>query len=221
MVIAHELNALDFVQHGIKREALYYLLLSRARWFARRNAEWSGYKYAVPSQHKGAYDSLHVIGDKKGGASSLLLSRRPELLDLFVRAVDVPVHVVHVTRHPLDNISTYARKNQGGDFRAAVRHHFERCEAVQRARRNFPDRQWIDLALEDFIESPEPKLKALCEFLSVSAPSDYLRDCAEVVFDSPSETRGEVSWPNEQLEFVRQEAESYDFLERYQITLEQ
>jgi len=51
MVIAHELNALDFVQHGIKREALYYLLLSRARWFARRNAEWSGYKYAVPPQH--------------------------------------------------------------------------------------------------------------------------------------------------------------------------
>jgi len=70
IVIAHELHALESIRTGASKPQLFYQILERSRWFSRRGGEWDVYKYDVPSQHKGEFTTLRVIGDKKGGAST-------------------------------------------------------------------------------------------------------------------------------------------------------
>jgi len=221
MVIAHELHSLRYVSEGVTREELCYLLLSRARWFARRGAETNqhiektGYKYAVPSQHQGTCSTLRVIGDKRGGGTSSFLLEHPYLLSRLQCLVEIPVKVVHVTRHPLDNISTLARKHYDSNVDAAIGQYFRLFEGVQQAEMHTPDGDWKTLAHEDLILSSENTLREVCSFLGVESPEDYLRDCSEIVFDRPSHSRDKVAYTPDQLARIRQEASLSPFLNRY------
>ena len=51
-----------------------------------------------------------MIGDKKGGKSTLRLGERPELLDRLAATVAVPVKIIQVVRNPYDNIATMHRR---------------------------------------------------------------------------------------------------------------
>ncbi|MFW6087995.1 MAG: sulfotransferase, partial [Myxococcota bacterium] len=79
-VISHELNALAYVRRGFRREQLFALILDRDQWFSHQGREWTGFDYSVEGLWQGHHDRLRVIGDKKGGASTLLLERDPTLL---------------------------------------------------------------------------------------------------------------------------------------------
>ena len=49
-----------------------------------------------------------VIGDKKGGTTSLLLANQKnmESLEKIGQIVQIPMKFIHVTRNPFDNIAT-------------------------------------------------------------------------------------------------------------------
>ncbi len=70
IVIAHEFNALRFIQSDCDRNQLFIKLLLRSRKFTKTGRRWNGYKYTVPNQWHGCYRKLKVIGDKKGGIGS-------------------------------------------------------------------------------------------------------------------------------------------------------
>src|SRR5829696_1667506 len=70
MVVAHELNALRYVQAGFSRLQLFSLLLVSDRKFEAHGRTWGRYEYRVPGQWQGRWRRLRVIGDKKGGAST-------------------------------------------------------------------------------------------------------------------------------------------------------
>ena len=215
IVIAHAFHTLQHLKPDLSEQELYYLLLSRARWFARRNARWSGYKYAVPSQYKGEYSTLRVIGDKKGGGTSAILVRNPELLGALRELLSVPVNVIHVTRHPLDNISTLARKDRGSDVDEGIDLYFQLCEGVRRARRQTADEHWLTLPLEEFIWSTQVHLTKTCSFLEVESPEEYIRDCSDIVFDTPSRSREKIAFTPSQLSRIQREAKSFSFLDDY------
>jgi len=214
MVIAHELHALDLVERGFKRKALYYLLLSRSRLFAKGTPEWSGYKYAVPGQFKGEYETLRVIGDKKGGSSIVLLGRHPELLDCLMETVSVEVKIIHVTRNPLDNIPTMAAKNLGDQsyLDEAIEKYFSMCDIAEKICSRVSNSNWINVSLEKFIYRPEKNIKTLCKKLGLNCSEKYLKDCSSVVFDSPSRTRNTVSWSKEKIDNIRNRTHQYDLL---------
>ena len=65
ILIAHELDALGYVEHHFGRAQLYALLLERDQVFASMGRKWMGYDYVVPNQFQGRWSRLRVIGDKR------------------------------------------------------------------------------------------------------------------------------------------------------------
>ncbi len=215
MVIAYELNALKYTRADFSERALYYLLLRRSRAFARRGAKSAGYSYYVPGQHNGTFEApLRVIGDKKGGASSGILSRDPKALDHMRSVVSSPVKIIHMMRHPLDNISTISRKHGLTPMQAA-NYYFELCRTVQQAKEETEAEDWFEMCLESFVEDPATHLRQLCAFLGQDASSDYIESCAGIVFDSPSTSRDKIEWPEDVLERVKTGILAVDSLRKY------
>lgn len=217
-IVAHELDALGAVEEGVSAKQLFFQLLARSRWFKRRGAKWSGYRYAVPSQYKGEFTSLKVIGDKKGGESTTHLRRNPDLLRRLWHAVERPIHVLHVKRHPLDNISTIARKDYDGDLDSAIDHYFRDCATVRAVREQTAEQDWMnwhDLIQEDFIADTPSFLTRICSVLGLPVTDDYLKACAKVVFDSPSRSRKKVSYSEAQLDQIQARMGSFPSLRYY------
>jgi hypothetical protein len=73
----------------------------------------------------------------------------------------------------------------------------------------------FDLRLESFIEDPKPHLDRLCSFFGVKAGSDYLDDCARIVFKSPKKSRFDVSWDRESVAHVSKRIKEFSFLSGY------
>jgi len=63
-----EVDVLDLVIQGYSKNQILYILTNNSRLFTSKlNNIWTGYSYAVPGQYQGRYDTLKLIGDKKGG----------------------------------------------------------------------------------------------------------------------------------------------------------
>ena len=104
MVIAHELDALAHVQAGFSRGQIFALLLDRDCAYNEAGRSSQGYTYDVPGQWQGRFEKLRVIGDKKGGRSSMRLRANPDLLGQVRRVIGLPMRIIHEVRNPFDNI---------------------------------------------------------------------------------------------------------------------
>jgi hypothetical protein len=215
IVVAYELNALKYVQNNFKERALFYMLLQKSRTFAKEGALSAGYKYYVPGQYNGSYTPpLRVIGDKKGGATSEILTRRPEALKALRDTVKSPVKLIHVVRHPLDNISTISRKH-GMTLMEAANYYFALCETVTQIKEETGGENWFEMHLESFVQSPRSYLSQLCAFLGQEALPTYIESCSELVFDSPNKSRDKVEWPEEVKHRVQDGMHSIPYLNSY------
>lgn len=212
-VIAHELHALRHVHAGAGRKRLFSRLCAQSRAFADQGNEWTGYSYSVPGQWQGRVDRLVVIGDKKGGGSAKWLRKHPDSLERLERLVRVPVKLIHMVRNPYDNITTIAARNEL-PLDEAARRYFRLCKTIQpivEAR----GRGVTLIRHEDLIEDPRTHLSAVCAFLGLDAPSDYLAACSAVVFPSPQSTRLRAAWTSELIADVSAEMARYPFLKGY------
>lgn len=218
-IIAHELDALKFVEAGFGKRQLYQLLLGNSQRFARRGREWSGYAYEVPHQWQGRFDKLRVIGDKKGGRSTLWLAENPALLSRLQKTVATGVKFIHVIRNPYDNIATMHQRalenNQNPILRSTIEDYFFRCEANANLKKRLENNAVIDVRHESLIEDPKALLRELCGFLGLGYEEDYLEDCASIVLRSPHKSRYEVEWNAEALAAVRAGIRRFDFLKGY------
>jgi sulfotransferase family protein len=214
MVVAQELDALEFVGKGIERHRLFQMIVENSEEFSRAGRIWNGYAYRVPNQWHGRWRRLHVLGDKKGGRSSLRLDADPCLLDRLRNIVGLPLKVVHVIRNPFDNISTI-RRHHGVDLDAAIAGYFDRVATVERVRAALATTEFHDLRHEDLIAEPVRALRELCAFLGEDAPDDYLRDCAGVVYRRPHRSRHEVAWSDAQRRRVADRLPGHPFLAGY------
>lgn len=194
MLVAHELNALRFVEAGCTRAELFWLLAENSRRFAAHGRQWGDYRYEVPGQWQGRYNTLEVIGDKKGGSSSMLLGRKPGLLAALRRLVPERLRVLHVTRNPYDNIATMARKDTR-DLGKAIGLYFELCEVNRRVAAAAGAGNVMHMRSEDLIGDPAGALRSLAAFLGVAAPADWLAACARTVAPSPHRSRDATAWP--------------------------
>ncbi len=215
IVVAHELSALEYLKYGPTQGSLAALLLKRDREFAAGGRRWVGYDYAVPGQWQGRYTTLEVVGDKKGGRSTTVLARNPDLLATLRRTVGVPLRVIHHVRNPYDNISTWARKSNRRLPDAADQ--YFKYATVNRdllARHLGVDEQ-IESHHDDLIADPVTELARLVAFLGPAAGDDYLRACAAVVFDKSSRTRDDADWPPGLIDDIAARMAGFDFLRRY------
>ena len=218
-IIAHELDALKFFKAGFGKHQLYQLLLDNSRRFARRGRGWTGYAYEVPHQWQGRFDELRVIGDKKGGRSTIRLAEDPELLHRLQKALATEIKFVHAVRNPYDNVATMHKRALEHGYNlalmATVEDYISRCEMNAGLKKRLEKGKMLDIRHESFIRDPKSSLRELCHLLDLGHEEDYLEDCASIVFESPHRSRYDIEWDTASLAAVREGIERFDFLKGY------
>jgi hypothetical protein len=218
VIIGHELDALQYVAAGYSRNELYHSLLKNSQRAIAGGRKWGDYSYEVPHQWQGRFTTLLVIGDKKGGGSAKRLRFAPEILTRLRDTVGIPVKYIHVTRNPFDNISTaYKHKKQRNDvdLAACLHSYFARCQTIADVKWQISRHDFFEIKYETFVDDPRAGLRELCRFLGISAPADYLNDCASIVYPSTHRSRFEVPWPAELINKVEAMKDQFPFLQGY------
>lgn len=210
-VVSHELDALRYVRCHIDRPSLFGLVVRRDRQFAMDGSRWSGYDYSVDGQWQGRYRHLRVLGDKKGGSTSLQLHRHPDLLERLRVTVRVPVRFVIVTRHPLDNIARMSLRSQSSLGHAAEV--FFRMSAAIEWLTGQAD--CLVVRHEDFVADIRTELRRLTDWLALEADDGWAQSCAAIVNPSPRLARTEVEWPQPLLEHVQARSGEHPLLAGY------
>ncbi len=137
VIITNEIDKLEYIEKGFEKEKIFPLLLANSQSFASTGREWTGYSYQVPNQWQGKFKTLQVIGDKKGGTSTLRLFSKPELLRLLWETIDIEKKFIHVIRNPYDNISTLAMKADWvRDIEHGIEVYFSMCETIVDIKKN-------------------------------------------------------------------------------------
>ena len=220
IVISHELDALRYLRAGFGRERIFSLILEKDKVFTGKGRQWTGYDYEVENQWQGKYRKLRVIGDKKGGGSSRHLQAKPGIIKKLKKEMQLPIRLIHIVRHPLDNIATHNRKwSVRPTLQEAIDSYFRRVEANAKLQREVNPSEWIELTHEEFVDQPKESLKKLILFLDVEPDEDYLDTAAKKVFKSTTNSRNKIDWPSKMVEQVKERSQKYDFLRHYTFTL--
>ncbi|MBD3397820.1 sulfotransferase [Candidatus Micrarchaeota archaeon] len=212
-IVAHELDALDYVNRGFSKERIFSLLLEKSRRFAKRGREWTGYRFEVPDQWHGKFKKLEVIGDKKGGGSTKWLGEHPELIDKLRKTVGVETKFIHVLRNPYDNITTWSiRRNM------PLEETIERYFSLAKMNKGLKEKlggDIFDIRHEDVILNPKNEITKMCDFLGLDATDEYLQDCSNPIFKRISKTRKKINWTPNLIEKVSEKMKEYPFLKGY------
>ena len=218
MLIAHELDALRYFQVGFSKKQLYHLIITNSVEFNQAKREWTGYTYFVPNQWNGRYKKLKIIGDKKGSKSTFRIGKDPNLLKKLEKTMDVELKILHITRNPFDNISRiYLRKNAKREISLdqCIDFYFSRAKTNHEIIQRVDKSNLMSMKLESLVEDPRKTISEICDFLGMSAPDDYLNDCASIVFPSPKKSRLEVDWEVASISLVQDNIQLYPFLSGY------
>lgn len=216
VIIAHELDVLKYVHGGFSKEQIFYLLLENSRKLAARGRGYSGYSYRVPEQWQGRFRRLRVIGDKKGGRSSTRLHSNIGLLDSLYKTIGLKTKFVHVIRNPYDSITTMTIKNQRNySLENRIENYFSRVETVSKAKTRIPPDDILDLRQESLIEDPKRALRDLCALLGIEPFTEYIDDCAKIIFKAPQKSRRNLSWSEANIRRVAEKMKPYPFLAGY------
>jgi hypothetical protein len=212
-VISHELNAHEPILAGCTRDELYARIIARAAWFAMRGNRGT-YPYQVPGEWQGRFETLRVIGDKRGGLLTRALGAHPDLLERRRALVRVPLRLIHVVRNPFDNISAISLWNRLS-LGESVEFYFFHCETTARLGELTDPSEVVTIRHEDMIRSPRPVLTRLGAFLDLDSDARHLDDCCSIVFDAPTYTRRKLPWSPALVRDVERRARAFEFLAGY------
>lgn len=221
MAIAHELHVFKWYSEEFASSEVMYACWQNARHYGIAGRLWGAYDYTVPGQWQGRVRRLSVLGDKKGGESSMVLSETPDNVDRVQRRLRPRIRMVHAVRHPLDNIATMAQRSrttqgQGDGFGRALQRYLRCAEANRQTCALYPD-DTITVWHEDLIADPRRELRRLAAYLGVEADPAWIEACAGIVRPSASRSRDRIDWTSGRLAAVRDIVGRFDFLQRYDV----
>ncbi len=212
-VIAHESDAPAHILAGASRDELFARLLARAAWFKSRGHR-SNYDYAIAHPWQGRFETLQVLGDKRGGAVSRALAEHPDLLDRTRALVRVPLRLIHVVRNPYDNIAAIARWH-ALSLADSVDFYFRHADAVAAAASQLDPSELHTVRHEDMIADPRAALAGLLRHLDLADYPGYRDACAAAVFTAPTRTRHTAAWTTAERRAIEQRMRGRPFLEGY------
>ncbi len=223
MIISHELDVIEMMHRGFSYRQICAMIMENSHRFAMEGRIWSNYKYDIPGQWQGKARNLKVIGDKKGGRTSLLLSQNFKLVERLKEFIPINLKFIHVVRNPFDNIVTramqgnYVRKEITAEgVKKQIPRHFEQADTNFRLIRESGCRV-LTIRHENMISNPSHTMIEICNFLDVEAPADWLEACSSIVFAKPHLTRKLYNYPPEQVEEIMKRMESFPFFEGYNL----
>ncbi|NNF01825.1 MAG: hypothetical protein HKN22_04005 [Bacteroidia bacterium] len=220
VIIGHEVNVIRLLERGFKTDFILARIISKAELFLKTEGSRTGYKYLIPNQFNGKFESVKVIGDKKGGSSTRHLTRDLSLIhrvDKFKRNVKV----YHVIRNPFDNIASMAR---GGNLVRrevtpevlddSIKSYFESVSTVQKVK-DLNKYEIYELHISNLLNDPEKYIRELFAFINIEIDSKFVEDCNSILFKNPKRTRDAVQWSEEQLKQVQDQCGEFEFLKHY------
>jgi hypothetical protein len=213
MAIAHELDALLYLKRGFHPREILYLMLEVSRFHGEIGRRWGEYIYEVPGQWQGRYTQLQVIGDKKGGMTTLRIARNPMLLKQVMTRFGKRKRFVHVLRNPFDNIAAMVQKGQ--PLNSAIAEYFKLLRTNRAIIKRIGADAVATLHHEDVVADPRAELARLCDFLGVVPQSDYLDACASIVFAAPHQPRHKIEWPADTIRILERRIAAKPMLDRY------
>lgn len=217
MIISHELDALSFLRRGFQWRKIFSLILMRSRLLARTDGLGKEKLKPVPNQWNGRFRELLVIGDKKGGRSTRILLSQPELFDLLLKVMPVPVKFIHIVRNPFDNVATIEKRSvhTKRNTDEAIDYYQLHLESITTLKDRLPPESIIDIRHEDLILDSQRTLGKICTFLGLSSTNDYLSDCEGRIFKKPNLTRMNINWTPGHKQRVEQLIKQHAFLASY------
>lgn len=219
-LVAHELDALPLIDAGFSRHRLFTCILQNSKGFAEAEGgrSWTGYSYSVPNQFQGRFKDLHVVGDKKGGASTFYLSFvNPTVIDKLRKRVKVPIKVILYHRNPFDMMATEVRRtNMDAVHVAMVDLFFDQLvPTVDRLRRELDPQECVELHHDDFLADPKVVLRKVIEAFEEKATSSFLEDATSMLHKSSHKSRNKISWNPDIVKLVEENMAGYEWLRRY------
>ena len=212
-VISHELDASQLILAGCSRNDMYARILARAAWFNLRGNR-SNYRYQIPNRWQGRFESLRVIGDKRGGTAALSVAANPDLLDRLRALIGVPLRLVHVVRNPYDNIAAIARWHRL-TLDESIAFYFSHFQTTGNLDALSDPAHVHTIYHEELVRAPEVTLANLCTFLGLTHDAQYLAECSSVVFARPTQPSRRTDWTSAQLAEVERRARHFPFLAQY------
>ncbi|NKB48626.1 MAG: hypothetical protein GKS02_04580 [Alphaproteobacteria bacterium] len=214
MVIAHELDAIMFMEANFDRGQIEKLLIENARLSGKAGRIWGPYSYQVEGQWQGRHRNIRVLGDKKGGMTSLRIGQDRSKLPALLRLFENRVKFVHVIRNPFDTIATLTRKSSM-DLAGAAKRFLHLAETNAFIRQELGPASVLDVWHEEFAADPSAGLSQICKFLDVEADPAYLTACADIVVFKARQSRDTLDWPQRLVSQIEAGTRRFDFLNRY------
>jgi hypothetical protein len=164
-------------------------------------------------------EPLHSVGDKCGWDAVNEVHKRgqsPDILTRFSEFMDLPVKVIHTTRHPLDNITAwlsspkYQRMFNDKDLlhRRMIRRY---CRFYEAAEQVMVGQDVFHLKNEELIANPNDTIQRLSDWLGLPPNRPWRRASAKFVASKPHRRRDEYPW----IEEYREQVLTWRVLERF------
>lgn len=213
MVVANETIESTHLWRGLDGDRILEGIFQNAEQqaFDATRAQVSGQKSKWTPSTKRA---IRVVGDKVWNPATLLLHGKHDLIPSLEERVGAPVVVIHACRNPFDAISTMHLKS-GAPISDRIRWYSMHCEAVAALCERLPPDRLLHVQHENLIQSTVASLEDCCRFLDVPCSQEYLDRCEPMLFESPRETRHQVSWSPEDFRRVKALIQSFSWLQSY------
>lgn len=213
---------------------------SKMGWRSMEQSKMKGYSLHFNSSNswQGRLRKLRIIGDKSGGVTTRCIRDQPKsFAKVFIELLEtvrVPIKVLHVIRNPYDMIATrllyrfgsvkgkkasFSAQNPLKDSRNIVQA-LNGLRTEAQAVSDFNEK-WgsvtMDVHNTNFIQDPKGTLRKICRFLNVDCSEGYLKQCSDVTFKKPHQSRHAISWSKSQQSSINKMIEKYPFFHGYSI----
>tara|TARA_B110000881_G_C18582589_1_gene522700 strand:- start:1203 stop:2021 length:819 start_codon:yes stop_codon:yes gene_type:complete len=232
-IVSHELHALQKISQGwTGNQLLKGIFETSAKQAAEgrsqsqkdhgenylQNATPTGmeyrFDYAIPTQYQGrVIGPIKVIGDKKGGGTTKILSDHPDLLTKLNTMIMCQIKIIYLVRNPYDNIATMSFRSgnslvsQIEKYRLYIENVHEILGMVQH--------ECLTIFQEDFIENPRKQIGLICEWLNLEPIPSFIEDASSIVYKSPHQSRSRVEWGDIESDEVEKIISKWSVLSRY------
>jgi hypothetical protein len=220
IIIAHEFNALKYIQKGFKPRQLFYLLAKNSKQFTSTGRISSGYSGIINGEFNGKAKPILIIGDKKAGATSKMIAENNKLLQRL-KDFYPTIKLIHIVRNPFDMIATQAYSGNEKQLSVSpeyldktIEFYASKFLVIEKliSEGMFDS---ITIKHEQLLSNPENILKMLLDFLNVDDYNGYIDSCKNHLYSSPHKSRNKIKWTTEQIEKVQLLISNYSFLEGY------
>jgi len=172
------------------------------------------FDYAIPTQYQGRVEgSIKVIGDKKGGGTTTILTNQPELLSKLDTMIEPQIKLIYVVRNPYDNIATMSFRS-GNSLESQIENYGWYIENLHGIL-NMEQHEYLTIFQEDFIDEPKRQIELICEWLHLEPIPSFIEDAASIVYKSPHRSRSRVEWGDIEIEEVEKIISKWPVLFRY------